>query len=193
MAARVSPVAARRDRVHLGLALSGLSAVMLVLGACGFGATGVPRSAPPASVEPPATVSAAVGQTRAAIDSALAAVQIQLQDSTQPFRNAESHRLAAAPRAVFQAILPDDPDGGYIVVYEFRDSGAAVDAGNEFAGYLGTGTGRIQFPIDAQHTIRQLGTTLIVYSWAPSTSPDPGSPKVAAALATLGIGFAPPR
>jgi hypothetical protein len=94
---------------------------------------------------------------------------------------------------VYQALLPDDPDGGFIVVYEFPDNASAVDAGNEFAGYLGTGAGRIQYPIDAQHTIRQLGTTLLVYTWAPSTSPDPGSPKVAEALKTLGIGFAPPR
>jgi hypothetical protein len=69
----------------------------------------------------------------------------------------------------------------------------AVDAGNELAGYLGTGAGRIQFPTDARHTIRQLGTTLIFYTWAPSTSPDPNAPTVATALATLGIGFAPPR
>jgi hypothetical protein len=198
MAARVNPVAHRLSQVRTGLVLPRQAGVFLVvatlaLAACGLGATGVPRSVAPASVEPVATVSAAVGQTRATIGAALAREQIELQDSTQPFRNAESRRLAAAPRAVFQAILPDDPDGGFIVVYEFRDSGAAVDAGNEFAGYLGTGTGRIQFPLDAQHTIRQLGTTLIVYSWAPSTSPDPGSPKIAAALATLGIGFAPPR
>jgi hypothetical protein len=199
MAARVSPVARRLTRGRNGLVLlPGLAAVSLAvvsitLAACGLGATGVPRSVAPPSVEPVATVSAAVGQTRAAIAAALTREQIELQDTAQPFRNAESRRLAAAPRAVFQAILPDDPDGGYVVVYEFRDSSAAVDAGNEFASYLGTGAGRIQFPTDAQHTIRQLGTTLIVYSWAPSTSPDPGSPKVAAALATLGIGFAPPR
>jgi hypothetical protein len=175
--------------------LAGLGIVLAVIGAgCGIGAADVPRSLPPpASVGPSATVSAAVGQTRQAIAASLAQVQIQLVDATKPFRTAESRRLAAAPRALYQALLPDDPDGGFIVVYEFRDSAAAVDAGNEYAGYLGGGAGRIQFPIDAQHTIRQLGTTLIVYSWAPSTSPDPGSPKVATALATLGIGFAPPR
>ena len=71
--------------------------------------------------------------------------------------------------------------------------GAAVDAGNELAGYLGTGAGRIQFPDDVRWTIRQVGTTLIFYTWAPSTSPDPGSPKIADALATLGTGFTPPR
>lgn len=138
-------------------------------------------------------MSAAVAETRAVIAQAVGAIPLQLADATKPYRTAESPRLAAAPRAVYQAILPDDPDGGYIVVYEFRDSGAAVDAGNEFAGYLGSGAGRVQFPNDAQHTIRELGTTLIVYSWAPSTSPDPGSPKIATALSTIGVGFAPPR
>ena len=187
MAARVRP--ARR------IALAGLFGALVVVAAgCGIGAADVPRSLPPAAtIGPASTVSAAVDQTRQAIVAALRGIQVELVDATSPFRSAESRRLAAAPRAVYQAILPDDPDGGFIVVYEFRDSAAAVDAGNEFAGYLGTGAGRVQFPLDVQHTIRQLGTTLIVYSWAPSTSPDPGSPKVADALATLGIGFAPPR
>ena len=172
----------------------GVGFAALLAAGCGIGAAEVPRSLPPAaSVGPAATVSAAVVQTRQAIAAALASSQIELIDATKPFRTAESRRLAAAPRAVYQAVLPDDPDGGFIVVYEYRDSATAVDAGNEFAGYLGGGAGRIQFPLDARHTIRQLGTTLIVYSWAPSTSPDPGSPKVADALATLGIGFAPPR
>ena len=78
-------------------------------------------------------------------------------------------------------------------MYEFRDAGVAVDAGNELAGYIGTGAGRIQYPLDAQHSIRQLGTTLIVYTWSPSSSPDPGSERIAEALATIGIGFTPPR
>jgi hypothetical protein len=82
---------------------------------------------------------------------------------------------------------------GYIVVYEFRDSGAAVDACNDEAGYLGSGAGKIQFPIDARFTIRQLGTTLIFYTWAPSTTSDERASQVADALATLGTGFAPPR
>jgi hypothetical protein len=177
-------------RALLGTSL----AVALFAAGCGIGAAEVPRSLPPpASVGPAATVTAAVGQTRQAIAAALGQVQIELVDATKAFRNPESRRLAAAPRAIYQAVLPDDPDGGFIVVYEFRDGAAAVDAGNEYAGYLGGGAGRIQFPIDARQTIRQLGTTLIVYWWAPSTSPDPGSPKVADALATLGIGFAPPR
>jgi hypothetical protein len=175
--------------MRFGLAL----AICAVLAGCGIGASGKVVTFAPESVGPDSTVTPAVAQTRGAIVAALGPLSLQLKDADRPFRPAESARLASAPRAVYQVILPDDPDGGQIVVYEFRDAAAAVDAGNELAGYLGTGAGRIQFPLDAQHTIRQLGTTLIFYTWAPSTSPDPGSKTIADALATLGIGFAPPR
>jgi hypothetical protein len=167
--------------------------VALLLAGCGVAASQQPASLPPASVGPAATVTGAVVQTRAAIAAALAASSIQLQDTAEPYRTAEPRGVAAAPRAVYQAILPDDPEGGFIVVYEFRDAASAVDAGNELAGYLGTGAGRIQYPTDARHSIRQVGTTLVHYTWAPSTSPDPTSARVAEALAGLGIGFAPPR
>jgi hypothetical protein len=165
----------------------------LVLAGCGIGASGKIVTFPPASVGPESTVTPAVAQTRAAIVAALAPYSLQLQDSNRPFRPAESARLASAPRAVYQVLLPADLEGGQIVVYEFRDAAEAVNAGNELAGYLGTGAARVNFPLDAQHAIRQLGTTLIFYTWAPSTSPDPGSKMIADALATLGIGFAPPR
>jgi hypothetical protein len=178
---------AATGRITAGIALAA------AVGACGAGASHEIVTFPPESVGPAATVSPAVLQTRAIIAAALASLQIQLRDAQDPFRPGESPRVASAPRAVYQAILPADPDGGRIVVYEFRDAGAAVDAGNELAGYVGSGAGRVQFPTDVRWTIRQVGTTLIFYTWAPSTSSDPGSPKVADALATLGTGFAPPR
>jgi hypothetical protein len=169
------------------------TAFVIIAGGCGAGATHQVVTFPAESVGPAATVSPAVLQTRAIIAAALAPLQIQFADAKDPFRPGESPRVAAAPRAVYQAVLPADPGGGQIVVYEFRDTGAAVDAGNEFAGYLGTGSGKVQFPVDVRFTIREIGTTLVFYTWAPSTSPDPGSPKVADALATLGVGFTPPR
>jgi hypothetical protein len=166
---------------------------VLVVAGCGVGASHEIVTFPPESVGPAATVSPAVLQTRAIIAAALAPLQIQLADAKDPFRPGESPRVASAPRAVYQAILPADPGGGQIVVYEFRDTGAAVDAGNELAGYLGTGAGKVQFPVDVRVTIRAIGTTLVFYTWAPSTSPDPGSPRIADAFATLGVGFTPPR
>jgi hypothetical protein len=179
--------------MRFGRAIALSVSVCFVLAGCGIGASGNVVTFPPGSVGPDATVTPAVAQTRAAIAAVLAPYSLQLKDADRPFRPAESSRLATAPRAVYQVVLPADPEGGQIVVYEFRDAAAAVDAGNELAGYIGTGAGRVQFPSDAQHAIRQLNTTLIFYTWAPSTSPDPGSKAVADALATLGIGFAPPR
>ena len=178
-------------------AASALAVLVLALslGGCGLGASGSASTVtfPPGPAGPSASVSNAVGLTRQAIAAALAPVRLQLDNAQRPFRPSESRLTADAPRAVYQVVLPEDFDGGYIVVYEFRDAAAAVDAGNDLAGYLGTGAGRVAYPLDARHTIRQVGTTLIFYTWSPSTSPDPRSEEVAEALTTLGIGFAPPR
>ena len=100
-----------------------------------------------------------------------------------------------APRAVYQVVLPQDPEGGYIVVYEFprfrrgrRRRATSTRAMSAAAAREGRSSRSTRCT-----TIRELGTTLIVYSYSPSTSPDPGSAQIADALKTLGIGFAPPR
>jgi len=119
--------------------------------------------------------------------------QLVLTDSQSPVRPSEAPMLAAAPRAVYQVILPKDPTKGFIVVYEFPDSASAVDAGNEEAGYLGTGPARVQFPPGAQHVLQAVGTTLVLYTWLPSASSDPTAGKVADALKAIGVGFDVPR
>ncbi|HEY8437506.1 MAG TPA: hypothetical protein VIK65_02730 [Candidatus Limnocylindrales bacterium] len=174
------------------LALALTVALTAVVGACGIGAAGSPAALPVESVGPAATAGAAAAQTRGAIAAALGTVAVQFGDATRPYRPAESARLRDAPRAVYQVVLPDQPDAGFVVVYEFPDGASAVDAGNEEAGYLGTGNGRVQFPPGTQHVIRALGPTLILYSWLPNASSDPTAGKVAAALRTLGIGFTVP-
>jgi hypothetical protein len=93
---------------------------------------------------------------------------------------------------VYQVVLPDQPDAGFIVVYEFPDAAAATDAGNEEAGYLGTGPARVEAPLGTQYVLRALGPTLIVFPWLPAASSDPTAANVAAALGTIGIGFAVP-
>jgi len=167
-------------------------ALTVSLAGCGIGAAGSPGPVPTASVGPATTAGAAAAQTRGEISTALQSVAVQLGDATRPYQPAESGRLRNAPRAVYQVVLPDQPDAGWIVVYEFPDSASAVDAGNEEAGYLGTGNGRVQFPLGTQHVIRQVGSTLVLYSWLPSASTDPTAGKVADALNTLGIGFTVP-
>jgi hypothetical protein len=172
-------------------------ALSLGLAGCGFGADDSPASVPPGpSVGPAAPVTGAVAQTRGEIASALASISslaIQFSDATRPYRPPESSRLRDAPRAVYQVLVPDRPDAGFIVVYEFPDAGAAVDAGNEEAGFLGTGPARVNFPRDAQHVLRQVGPTLILYSWSPSDTTDRTPGLVAAVLGTLGIGFTVPN
>jgi len=169
-----------------------LAAAALLIAGCGLGATGPAPSVLVPSVGPSATAGAAAAQTRGVIADALKSVAVQFGDATQPYQPAESNRLRDAPRAVYQVVLPDQPDAGYIVVYEFPDPASAVDAGNEEAGYLGTGNGRVQFPLGTQHVLRQVGTTLILYSWLPAASSDPTAGNVADALDTLGIGFTVP-
>ena len=182
----------RRTSPGAALLAGMLALATAVLAGCGAGAGGAPASPPDASVGPSVTAGPAVAQTRGAIAAALGGVAVQLGDAKTPYRPAESGRLRNAPRAVYQVVLPDQPDAGYIVVYEFPDGASAVDAGNEEAGYLGTGNGRVQFPFGTQHVLRQLGPTLILYSWVPSASSDPTAGNVAPALSKLGIGFIVP-
>jgi hypothetical protein len=193
VAARVSVGPGSHGR-SIPAALAGVAvAVAVLIAGCGIGAAGSPASLPGGSVGPAATAGAAAAQTRGVIAAALGSVAVQFGDATRPYRPAEGSRLRDAPRAVYQVVLPDQPDAGYVVVYEFPDAAAAVDAGNEEAGYLGTGNGRVQFPLGTQHVIRALGTTLILYSWLPGASPDSTAGKVADALNTVGIGFSVPR
>lgn len=177
--------------------LSGLAGgalgVALVVAGCGVAANTAPASIPAASGGPTARVGGATGTTFGAIRTALSSVAVQTGESTRPFRPPESARLREAPRTVYQAVLPDQPDAGFIVVYEFSDGAAATDAGNEEAGYLGTGPARVEAPAGTQYVLRALGPTLIVFPWLPAASSDPAASQIAAALGTIGIGFAVPR
>lgn len=180
-------MAARMRRLALLLAATTL------LGGCGLAASTSTASVPIASAGPSARVGGAAATTVGAIRQALATVAVQIGESPTPFRPPESGRLRTAPRTVLRAVLPDQPDAGFIVVYEFPDAAAATDAGNEEAGYLGTGPARVETPLGTEYALRALGPTLIVFPWLPSASSDPTAGQIAAALGTLGIGFAVPR
>jgi cytochrome c1 len=117
-----------------------------------------------------------------------------LTDTQAPFRPSEADVLATAPRAVYQVILPDDPTKGFIVVYELADPAAAAAAAAAQAAYLASGPGRVQSgPDSTVHVIRQVGSTVVLYSWIPDGARDPSAPDVQAALETLGIGTPVPE
>jgi len=157
--------------------LAGLG--LTVLSALGGG--NAPAASPtvaPAGQSAAATVQAVIG--------ALGAQSIQAAPAQRPYRPGESPTITQAPRTVLQAVLPQDPDHGYIVVYELPTNDSAAAAGREFADYLGTGPGRIQFPTDTRFTLRQVGNTLVFFDWSPANWPDERSATIQQALETLG-------
>lgn len=191
MAAGVRRVAVSIARSRGVRPLATTALLALLLTGCGAGAT--TRTPPPSPTLAVPSISPVIADTQRVVAAALAQDQFQLEDAQQPYRPPESASVAAAPRAVFQVVMPSDPTHGYIVVYEFRDEPSAAAAGNELAAYLGSGPGRVQFASDVQHLIREVGTTLVVYSWSPSAATDPRAGRIFADLSTVGTGIAVPR
>ena len=162
-------------------------ALAVALAGCGIAARTVPiPTIEPTPVYSPST---ALQVTRLQVESALRAVSLAVIVPQVPFRPAESPALTAAPRLVLQAVLAQDPDHGFLVLYDFPDPGAAYAAGTQMAGYLASGPGRIQFVPDAQHVLRQVGSTVIFFTWSPLNSPDPHTADIATALSTVGVGI----
>jgi hypothetical protein len=159
-----------------------------VLAACAASGGGVP-AAPVATSRPSTTVSAAVSLTRAELVQALGTKNLVLADSQAAIRPAEAPLLGAAPRAVYQVLLPKEPTKGFIVVYEFLDSSRAAQAAAEQQAYLATGPGRVQRPQGTVTLIRQVGSTVVLYDWLPGASQDPSATGIQASLETLGTGF----
>ena len=166
-----------------------LLAATVLLAACGTTETPSGNPPPVESIGPGRTVSPAVNQTRIELVRALGAHNLVLTDTQAPVRPAEAALLAAAPRAVYQVLLPKDPTHGYIVVYEFPDPASAAAAAAQQQAYLATGPARVQTPLGTVSIIRQVGSTVVFYDWLPEGSPDDSTPGIQAALETVGVGF----
>jgi hypothetical protein len=189
MAARMT----QKERHVRRLSLVGLlGSVVLVAGACGTSGSPGP-SLPVVSAAPARGVSAAVLLTRVELVRVLGQKQLTLTDTQAPFRPAEAPLVAAAPRVVYQVVLPKDPQQGFIVVYDFFDPSRAASAAAEEAAYLATGPARAQTPLGTVTIIRQVGSTVVVYPWLPEGAQDDSAPGIQAALETLGIGFPVPN
>ena len=116
---------------------------------------------------PTRTVGPAAAQTRAELVRVLGERNLVLQDSAAPFRPPEDATFTTTPRAVYQVILPDAPEEGFIVVYEFPDPTTAAEAATAQAAYLATGPARVQSAFGTRHIIRLVGSTVVLYSWVP--------------------------
>ncbi len=173
----------------LGVVRAGLLGVVLagVVAGCGIGSPGT--VAPTPSPPPEERLSGGIEVTRGIVEAALRAKEFGLIRAKVPFRSAESTALIDAWRGVFQVVLAGDPDGGFLVIYEFPDPSAAYGAGLAQAAWLASGPGAIQAPPDTRYVLRQVGNTLVLFGWSLATSPDPRTAEVATALDAVGQGI----
>jgi hypothetical protein len=172
------------------LAVAGIAAAIVAVVVAGCGVTSeAGQSFAVASIGPGRTVSPGILATRAQIVQALGQHNLVLADTQSAVRPAEAPLLSAAARAVYQVLLPKDPTHGYIVVYEFPDTARAAAAAAEEQSYLATGPGRVQTPQGTVTVIRQLGNSVILYSWLPGASTDDSAPGIQSALESIGVGF----
>ncbi len=169
-------------------------ALALLLAACAPGGTATVPTPGPVQPSQGATGAAGpvVAQTRAELVRALGTKNLVLQDSQAPFRPPEDTRFTTTPRALYQVILPQAPQEGFIVVYEFPDPTTASDAAGAQAAYLATGPAKVQSAQGARHIIRLVGPTVVMYSWVPEGAEDPLQPDIQTALETLGTGVPVP-
>jgi hypothetical protein len=128
----------------------------------------------------------AAAVTHALVVKALEDAAFQVQDPRTGYRPGESPDLVDVPRRLVQAILPEEPLGGYVVVYELPSANEADRVGRELGTYLEGGTGAIQYPRDTQFVIRRVGQTLVFFPWSAEASPDSRVAEMAAALEMVG-------
>jgi len=175
---------ARRFACLPATAAAGLAAVAFAV----LAAACVPAAGPtfPAVGSSPAAAGDLTAGVRAQVAAALAVEGLQLGDAKTTFRPPEGPIFAAAPRTVVQVALPDDPTGGYIVLYAFGTPAQALDAARDQARYIASSPGRILYPISTQFSLRVLGNIAIFFYYSSDTSPDARTPSIALALSQIG-------
>jgi hypothetical protein len=169
--------------VAIGSLLVGVLLLVLQLLGVGF------RDPGPAPTLPPAGQASDV--TRAIVVAALEDAAFQVQEPRTQYRPGESPELMGAPRRLVQAVLPGDPAGGYVVIYELPSANEADRVGRELLAYLGGGTGAIQYPRDTRFVVQRVGRTLVFLPWSAEASPDAPLAELAAALETVGTPVRP--
>jgi hypothetical protein len=169
-----------------------LAPIVLAVAACAPSGAAVITPAPVATAGPTRTAGPVVAQTRAELVRVLGGRNLVLQDSAAPFRPPEDARFTITPRALYQVILPQAPQEGFIVVYEFPDPTTAAEAATAEAAYLATGPAKVQSAFGARHIIRLVGQTVVMYSWVPNGVEDPLQRDIQPALETLGTGVPVP-
>lgn len=166
----------RRSRV-----LSGAILTLLVIGC----QTPSANTFPPAG-STPGSAGEATSVTQQVLIAAFAATGLAAAPAARDYRPPEGALLAAAPRSVLQVALPQDPNGGNVVIYAFPSEADALAAARDHAEYVETGPGRVQFPVDARHILRVVGSTVVSFWWSPGSILDPRTDAIENVLRTIG-------
>ena len=146
---------------------------------------------PPLGVTPP-PAGEATAAARAEVIRALGEVGLQAVDSVRSYRPPEGPLLAAAPRTVLQASLPDDPSHGFIVLYAFGSPTAASAAARDHAEYLSSNTTKSLYPFGTRFVLRVVGSTVVFFHWSPEVSTDDRTRSIEDALLRIGSGVPVP-
>jgi len=168
-----------------GVVLGAFVILAQLLGANGGGGS-ADGGRPPGATPTMGTTGDATARTVVLVTNALAAESLQAIVPQSPYRPGESPALVNVPRGLLQVVLPDEPSGGYIVIYELSSPAEAEAVGRDFAAYLASGTGAIQYPRDTQFVLRRVGQTLVFFPWSAEASTDERVPQIAVALGTVG-------
>ena len=163
-----------------------LLALMAVAALAATACTGTTRATFPPLGSTPQPVGDATAATAALVIQALAGVGLQGVDANRQYRPPEGAVMAAAPRSVVQATLPDDPAHGFIVIYALASEAAAQSAAEDQAAYIASGPGRVQFTTDAHFVLRVHGSTVVFFWWSPGAALDSRTGDIETALLTVG-------
>lgn len=160
----------RFGSMRAGRAVLVAALVSVVLAACG-GERPI-RVDPDPLPTPVASLGTALQGTVGLLTETLAVAGYQLAPPAGQYRPSEPASLTHVPRTVLQVMGPN-PDQGYVVVYDLRTTAAAADQATELARYLGSGFGQTNFPVDAQFSVAQLGSTVILTWWSRERATEP--------------------
>jgi hypothetical protein len=141
----------------------------MVLVGCGGGAQVHDTPAPLAT--PVASLGSALAGTSARITDAITAAGYRVAPPVVPYRPSEPASLTQVPRTVLQ-VQDLGQDSGFVVIYQLSGSADAATRAAELAGYLGSGFGQTNFPVDAQFSVAQLDSTVIMTWWSGERSDD---------------------
>jgi hypothetical protein len=159
-----------------------MAAAAVATGAC----SGTTRTTFPPLGSTPAPAGAGTAATVGLVIHALSAVGLPGVEANRLYRPPEGPLLAAAPRSVVQATLPDDPAHGFIVIYAFASAASAQAAAEDQAAYIASGPGRVQFTTDAHFVLRVFGSTVVFFWWSPGAALDARTEAIETALMKVG-------